>query len=160
MAARKKAKKSKAKAKSVKKSARRSKKPARKSSSSGLRLSQLAPSLTVDNVTQSIAWYSETLGFKVTQRWEQDGKLLGVELEAGDVLIYLSQEDGAKGPRIKGQGMRLYWYTKQSVDKIADGIRARGGHLQSEPKDEWGVRAFSLVDPTGYLITISTVPER
>ena len=120
----------------------------------------LAPSLTVDNVTQSIAWYSETLGFKVTQRWEQDGKLLGVELEAGDVLVYLSQEDGAKGPRIKGQGMRLYWYTKQNVDKIAAGIRARGGHLSSEPKDEWGVRAFSLVDPTGYLITISTVPER
>ena len=162
MAARKKAKKAtKGKAKSARKSAaKRSAKPSRSAKApSGLRLSQLAPSLTVDDVAKSVVWYSDTLGFKVTQEWRSDdGKLRGVELKAGDVVVYLSQEDGAKGPRIKGQGLRLYWYTKQNVDSIANGIRARGGHLSSEPKDEWGVRAFSLVDPTGYLITISTEP--
>ena len=162
MAARRKAKKSKATA-TRKSAAKRSAKPARasKASGSGLRLSLLAPSLTVDDVPKSVTWYSGTLGFKVTQEWRaDDGKLRGVEMKAGDVLVYLSQEDGAKGPRIKGQGMRLYWYTKQNVDSIANGVRARGGHLASEPKDEWGVRAFSLVDPTGYLITISTEPKR
>ena len=160
MAARKKAKKG--KAKSARSSAKRSAKASRKSKSktSALRFSLLAPSLTVDNVAQSIAWYKDTIGFKVTQEWRgDDGVLRGVELEAGDVVVYLSQEDGAKGPRIKGQGMRLYWYTKQNVDKIAAAIRSRGGHLASEPKDEWGVRSFSLVDPTGYLITISTEPQ-
>jgi len=79
-----------------------------------------------------------------------------VELRAGDVTVYLSQENGAMGPRDKGQGFRIYWYTKQNIDQIAQGIKARGGTLASEPKDEWGVRAFSIVDPTGYKITIST----
>jgi uncharacterized glyoxalase superfamily protein PhnB len=161
MAARKRTKRRGSKAKATRKSAaKRSTKSSRASKApSGLRLSQLAPSLTVDDVSKSVAWYANTLGFKVSHRWERDGRLTGVELKAGDVVLYLSQEDGAKGPRIKGQGMRMYWYTKQSVDKIADRIKARGGHLVSEPKDEWGVRSFSLVDPTGFLITISTEPE-
>lgn len=157
MAARKKTKKAKkaSKAKSAKRSVKRSAKPAAKAKR-GFHLSYLAPSLTVDDLTKSLAWYTEKLGFKITQRWENEGRLLGAELAAGDVDIYLSQEDGSKGPRLKGQGFRLYWYTQQDVDKMADGIKSRGGMLTSEPKDEWGVRSFSLVDPTGYLITIST----
>lgn len=158
MAARKQPKKAKAKAKarSAKRSVKRSAKPARAKAKRGFHLTTLAPSLTVDDLTKSLKWYTETLGFKITQRWENEGRLLGAELAAGDVDIYLSQEDGGKGPRLKGQGFRLYWYTSQNVDRMADGIKARGGHLTSEPKDEWGVRSFSLVDPTGYLITIST----
>jgi uncharacterized glyoxalase superfamily protein PhnB len=159
MAARKtkkKATKAKAKAKATKRSAKRSPNPARPRAKRGLHLMKLAPSLTVDDLAKSLAWYTETLGFKITQRWENEGRLLGAELAAGDVDIYLSQEDGGKGPRMKGQGFRLYWYTQQNVDQMADGIKARGGMLTSEPKDEWGVRSFSLVDPTGYLITIST----
>jgi len=159
--AKKKSTKVKAKAKTVRKSpAKRSAKKAGTSTSSGFRLSLLAPSLTVDDVAKSLEWYTGTLGFKLGQKWENDGKLLGAELKAGDVVVYLSQENGAKGPRIKGQGLRFYWYTKQNVDKIAAGIQARGGHLTSEPKDEYGVRSFSLVDPTGYLITVSTEPKR
>jgi uncharacterized glyoxalase superfamily protein PhnB len=157
MAARRKPKK--AKARSAKRSVKRSVKsagPARAKTTRGFHLTRLAPSLTVDDLTKSLVWYTEMLGFKITQRWENEGRLLGVELKAGDVDIYLSQEDGSKGPRMKGQGFRLYWYTQRNIDQMADGIKARGGHLTSEPKDEWGVRSFSLVDPTGYLITISS----
>lgn len=157
MAARRKTKK--ARAKSAKRSVKRSTKAGkgtRAKATRGFHLTKLAPSLTVDDLTRSLAWYTEMLGFKITQRWENEGRLLGAELKAGDVDVYLSQEDGSKGPRMKGQGFRLYWYTQQNVDQLADGIKARGGHLTSEPKDEWGVRSFSLVDPTGYLITIST----
>ena len=164
MAARKakKAKRSKARAKAARRSAKRSArsaKPSRPKVTRGFHLTKLSPSLTVDDLTRSLAFYTDILGFKLTQRWENEGRLLGAELSAGDVDVYLSQEDGAKGPRMKGQGFRLYWYTSQNVDHIADGIKARGGHLTSEPKDEWGVRSFSLVDPTGYLITISTEPS-
>ena len=157
MAVKKKAKKA-SKAKATKKSAaKRSAKPARKvAKTSGLQLNSLAPTLTVDDVHASLKWYTETIGFTVRQRWENEGVLKGVELEAGGVAVYISQEDGALGPRVKGQGFRLYWYTNKNIDQIANGIKSRGGTLASEPKDEWGVRSFSLVDPTGYKITISS----
>lgn len=145
--------------KSAAKPARAKKSTAAKKSSKtsrGFHLSSLAPSQTVNDINQSLAWYRDVLGFNLTQRWENEGVLRGAELKAGDVTIYLSQEDGAKGDRVKGAGFRLYWYTDQNIDKIADGIKSRGGVLASEPKDEWGVRAFSLEDPTGYKITVSS----
>lgn len=130
-------------------------KPAAKAAR-GFQLSSLAPSLTVDDITQSLAWYCDVVGFTVGQRWERDGKLVGAELKAGQATVYLSQEDGQMGDRVKGQGFRIYWYTDQDIDQIAAGIKAKGGTLASEPKDEWGMRYFTLVDPTGYKITVGS----
>jgi uncharacterized glyoxalase superfamily protein PhnB len=88
----------------------------------------------VNDLTQSLAWYCDVLGFVVGQRWERDGALVGAELKAGKVTVYLSQEDGKMGERTKGQGFRLYWYTDQNIDQIANGIKSRGGTLATEPK--------------------------
>ena len=126
------------------------------SKSQGFQIASLAPTLTVNALTQSLAWYCDVLGFVIGQKWERDGALVGAELKAGKTTVYVSQEDGKMGELIKGQGVRLYWYTNQNIDQIANGIKARGGTLASEPKDEWGVRSFNLEDPTGYKITIST----
>jgi uncharacterized glyoxalase superfamily protein PhnB len=122
----------------------------------GFQLTSQAPSLTVNDVAQSLAWYCDVLGFVIAQKWEREGKLVGAELKAGQANVYLSQEDGQQGERVKGQGFRIYWYSNQDIDQIAAGIKARGGTLASEPKDEWGMRYFNLVDPTGYKITIGT----
>jgi uncharacterized glyoxalase superfamily protein PhnB len=140
----------------TRKSAARSKPARAKKSPTGLQLNSLAPSLTVNDIQQSLDWYMKVLGFSMGRKWERDNKLVGGELKAGDVIVYLSQEDGARGERVKGEGFRLYWYTDQNIDKIANGIKARGGTLASEPKDEWGQRHFSLLDPTGYKITVSS----
>src|SRR6187200_97656 len=84
--------------------------------STGLQLASLAPTLTVNDLTQSLAWYCDVLGFTVGQRWEREGTLVGAELKAGKVTVYLSQDDGKMGERIKGQGFRLYWYTDQNIE--------------------------------------------
>src|SRR4051812_40326921 len=75
----------------------------------GMSLGSIPPSLTVNDLTASMAWYCDILGFSVGQRWENNGVLRGAELKAGKTLVYLSQEDGAQGDRVKGQGFRLYW---------------------------------------------------
>ena len=131
-------------------------KPARVTAAAGFSLSDTAISITVDDLKGSLAWYTDVLGFRVTERWEHQGVLRGAELTAGDVTMYLSQDDGQKGPRSKGQGVRIYWYTTRDIDALAAGIKSRGGTLASEPKDEWGTRSFGLQDPTGYLITVSS----
>jgi len=137
------------------KSAQASKKTAAPKSK-GFQLASLAPTLTQNDLAKSLAWYCDVLGFVVGQRWEREGALVGAELKAGKVTVYLSQDDGKMGERVKGQGSRLYWYTDQDIDQIANGIKARGGTLATEPKDEWGVRAFNLEDPTGFKITVSS----
>jgi uncharacterized glyoxalase superfamily protein PhnB len=132
-------------------------KPPRKKPES-LRLRGIAPSITANNLQASIAWYRDVLGFTLEETWEHDGKMAGVSLKAGTGYLMLSQDDWAKGhDRVKGQGLRLYFSTAQDVDQIASGIKARGGRLASEPKDQpWGARTFDLVDPDGFRLTITS----
>jgi glyoxylase I family protein len=123
-----------------------------------LKLRDASVSLTVNDLEKSIAWYQDVLGFSVTDRWEQDGTLMGVEMTAGDVTVNLSQDDWKKGrDRVKGLGFRIYCTTKQNIDKIAARVKAAGGTLEREPEDApWGARVFAIADPDGFKITIGS----
>ena len=122
-----------------------------------LQISTIVPSLTVDDLQKSLAFY-EALGFTVDERWEDNGKLLGVMLRAGKNQIGLSQDDWKKGrDRKKGVGMRMYLSTTQNVDEIAARAKSAGIKLRSEPHDsEWKSRIFEVADPSGFLLTISS----
>ena len=124
---------------------------------SGFAFTSLTPGFTVNDAVASVAWYSDVLGFAVKQRWELEGKFLGAEMNSGSVTINLGQDDWQKGrDRNKGVGTRMYITTGPDIDGFAEQVKARGATLDSEPKDEWGVRAFSLTDPDGYKLTFMT----
>jgi uncharacterized glyoxalase superfamily protein PhnB len=126
-----------------------------------LRLESASPSFTVNDLGKSRDFYCDVLGFQEKQRWERGGKLMGMELAAGEVSFMIGQDDWKKGKnRAKGEGFRIYCTTTQDVDALAKEIRARGGKIDNEPKDEdWG-RFFDLSDPDGFKITISKEKKR
>jgi uncharacterized glyoxalase superfamily protein PhnB len=117
----------------------------------------VVPSLTVDNLQQSLDFFS-ALGFEVEERWEEGGVPLGAMLKAGNARLGLSQDDGKKGrDRVKGAGMRLYIEAAEDIDQVAARARTAGVALTSEPHDtEWGARAFEVRDPSGFALTISS----
>jgi catechol 2,3-dioxygenase-like lactoylglutathione lyase family enzyme len=121
-----------------------------------LRLRSLEPSFTVNDLEKSVRFYTDVLGFVVGERWADGGVLRGVQLKAGACQISLSQDDWAKGrDRKKGEGMRIWCSTAQDVDALAARIKAAGGRLTDEPKDEpWGGRSFTVDDPDGFRLTI------
>ena len=122
----------------------------------GLTLASVAPSFTVGDIEKSLAWYRDVLGLVAKDRWEHEGKLMGVEMWAGGVPFMLAQDDWNKGrDRLKGEGFRLYCETTQDVDRLATQIEARGGTLVQAPRDEsWGVRGFTVEDPDGFKVSI------
>ena len=124
---------------------------------STLKAKTVSLGLTVNDLQQSIKFF-ESLGFAVEDRWEEQSKLLGVMMRAGDASIGLNQDDWKKGrDRQKGVGMRLFIGTKQDIDQIASHARTAGVKLDSEPHDtEWKTRAFEVTEPTGFKITISS----
>ena len=119
----------------------------------------LTASLTVKDLTKSLAWYTDILGFTVDQKHERGGEVRAVSLKAGEVRILLGQDDGAKGwDRKKGEGISLMLSTAQDVDGIAGRIKERGGVLATEPTAmPWGARVFRIEDPDGFKIAISSV---
>ncbi len=116
------------------------------------------PSLTVNDVAASLAWYRDVLGFIVAEEIRREDRLVAVRLQAGTVEVLLGQDDFAKGrDRKKGVGLRLYGVTGQDIDQLAAAVKERGGELVQEPQDQpWGTRDFAVVDPDGFQISIST----
>lgn len=144
--------------KTRRRTARKTRRLVRRKTPETLRLRAAFPGFTVNDIDRSLAWYRDVLGFTVKDRWERDGKLMGVELVAGGVTFYLSQDDWKKGrDRKKGEGFSIYCTTAQTVDALASAIKERGGTLQQEPRDQpWGARDFAVTDPDGFRITISS----
>ena len=122
-----------------------------------LRGKGVMPSLTVNNLQESEKFFTG-LGFEIEDRWEENGKLMGLMLKAGDARLGLSQDDGQKGMnRSKGVGMRLYIEADSDINQVAAAAKASGVTLTKEPHDtEWGTRAFEVTEPSGFLLTISS----
>ena len=121
-----------------------------------LRLRSIMPSLTTNDLEASIEFYTDVLGFVIGERWNDNGKLVGVGLKAGSCELGLSQDDWAKGrDRRKGEGIRIFCETVQDVDALAARIKAAGHRLTQEPMTQsWGVRSIGLDDPDGFHWTI------
>jgi len=126
-----------------------------------LNATNLGCSLTCKDVAASIRWYEQVLGFTAAFPFEQDGKLLGAVMTAGDIRIVLNQDDGKLGwDRIKGQGLYLQINVAGAADVDAAAARIRsaeGGSLINEPEDRpWGARMFYFRDPDGFKLGVST----
>ena len=113
-------------------------------------------SLTAKDVSRSVAWYRDVLGFTVDSIRERDGKPAAASVRSGVAKLFLNQDDGGRGwERMKGEGFSITFDTAQSVDAIAERIKATGWTLAMEPADmPWGVRMLRVVDPDGYRLGI------
>ena len=92
-----------------------------------LRLRATNPIFTVTDLERSIRFYSDVLGFVVSDRYHgSDGALQGVMLKAGVCELGLSQDDWAKGrDRQRGVAVRIWCTTAQDIDALAQRIKAR-----------------------------------
>lgn len=123
-----------------------------------LRLKLISPSITVDDLQASLAFYRDVLGFTVKEEWKDGDEVRGAALVAGEAHFMIGQDDWAKGrDRAKGEALRFWFTTSRPADEVAADIKSRGGALASEPEDmPWGGRAFSVVDPDGFQITFAS----
>jgi uncharacterized glyoxalase superfamily protein PhnB len=140
------------------KAARKAEKKAGKNGGKGSAYRLVTPSLTVNDLAASLKFY-QSLGFAIKETWKgPDGVVRGYELEAGKTALMIGQDDFAKGhDRKKGEGVRLYFQTKETVDDVAARVKTAGLALASEPADQpWGGRTFDVVDPDGYKHTVAS----
>ena len=135
--------------------------PTQTATPTALRIASVSPSFTVNDVETSRKFYCDVLGFRVKDRWEENGKLMGLEIAAGDQTFFIGQDDFQKGKgRQKGIGFRVYCATAQDIDELAKEVQSRGGKLAEELKDDDWARHFAVVDPDGFKITIGNLKKR
>jgi catechol 2,3-dioxygenase-like lactoylglutathione lyase family enzyme len=122
-----------------------------------LRAASISPSLTANDLEQSLRFYTDGLGFEVTERHEHEGRLVYCGLRAGAAFLGIGQDDWAKGrDRVKGAGIRIWITTDQDIHELAGRAKAAGITLDSGPEPlPWGPMAFAVTDPDGFCVTIA-----
>jgi lactoylglutathione lyase len=132
--------------------------PAKRQQPESLRLRAISPTFTVNDLARSVAWYRDGLGFFVSERWEEGGRLEGVMLKAGGCHLGLSQDDFSKGrDRAKGVGFRIWCETVQDIDALAARLRTFGGTIVEEPGNRMDTYNFTAQDPDGFRITMTGI---
>jgi catechol 2,3-dioxygenase-like lactoylglutathione lyase family enzyme len=110
----------------------------------------------VNDLQRSVTWYRDVLGFTVDRSYEREGVVRGVVVTAGAVRVLFTQDDGARGERVKGEGFSLQFTTRQDIDAIAARVKSHGVVLDTEPMDAFGARVFRVRDPDGFKLVISS----
>jgi PhnB protein len=116
----------------------------------------LTPGLTIKGADRAIAFYEKGLGAKVKSRMDgPDGKSVAhAELQIGDSVFMLGEEDPARGTRsptsLGGTAVSLYVYTPD-VDSLYQRAVSAGATSVSAPENMfWGDRSARIRDPFGH----------
>jgi catechol 2,3-dioxygenase-like lactoylglutathione lyase family enzyme len=115
----------------------------------------IAPFFIVSNVTQSLAFYCDRLGFHATFRDPVDAPFFAVLLRDGAQLLLKSQAGIAAVPNCR-RHPQLRWdayVDAPDPDGLAAEFAGRGVTFARPLQDTSdGLRGFELIDPDGYVL--------
>ena len=121
----------------------------------------IIPSLSFKGTDEAIVWYQNVLGAKERSRIKgQDNKVMHAEMEIGDSLIFLAEENPEyknKTPKAtNGNSITLHIYVEDVDDTIKKAVQ-NGATLLMAPMDMfYGDRVGNIEDPYGYSWTLAT----
>jgi catechol 2,3-dioxygenase-like lactoylglutathione lyase family enzyme len=111
--------------------------------------------LEVNNLEESVAFYSEVLGFEIDSN-HHDAQPPIASVKSGSLKITLVQQIETMLKR--GRGVHFVLGTRD-VHSLYESLRDRNVQL-SEPRDEgWGGEFITLQDPDGYRLFFVTWRE-
>jgi len=114
--------------------------------------SHAATVIPVIDVSRSLAFYRDQLGFKVTFSWEDPPSY--AVLKAGEhVQIHLSQRPQQAEAAAAGAGTMVYIFV-QDIDGLYQAYSQREVAIHTPIGDrDYGMRDFDLLDPDGNIIS-------
>ncbi|MFI6733755.1 VOC family protein [Nonomuraea sp. NPDC050451] len=126
------------------------------------------PNLLVSDLSASLRFYSDTLGFRVGWHWSdrQARFLRGDEFgEPGEPGTALVGRDRAQIILTQAAGVHSTWlhldvHTSTQVDGLFQEWRDQGVDIADPPAVRpWGMYEMRLHDPDGHVLRVSSPPE-
>lgn len=119
---------------------------------------KVTPNLMVHEISASLRFYEQVLGLKRRVTVPEQEPFVFVSLVAGDVEIFLNQDQSGAGP--KAGGMSLY-LELQGLDQLLTRVQQHGIKIEI-PLNEtfYGMREFAVLDPDGYMIIFAEPLKR
>ncbi|MBE7702226.1 VOC family protein [Oerskovia sp. Sa1BUA8] len=122
--------------------------------------------ITVNDVDESIAFYSDALGLKVHDDVGAEGfrwVTLGSDAQPGLGIVLSaphagrSQADGDALQELMTKGvLPILVFATDDVDALFETVRASGAEVLQEPMDQdWGPRDCAFRDPSGNMVRVA-----
>jgi uncharacterized glyoxalase superfamily protein PhnB len=112
------------------------------------------PVIGTTDVTGTVRYFEQTLGFKQQWSWGEPPVYAGVK--AGGAMVYIGHDPELAGA-IQEKHLTpdiFLWVTE--IDNIYLQHRANGAEIAEELAERpWGVRQYTVREPNGYLLKIS-----
>ncbi len=123
---------------------------------------KVTPNLMVHNVNASLRFYEQVLGLQRRLTVPEREPYVFVSLVAGDVEIFLNQDDSEAQSEAKPKagGMSLYAEVKD-LDQLLGRVQHHGVKIET-PLNEtfYGMREFAVLDPDGYMLIFAEPVKR
>lgn len=121
---------------------------------------KLTPNLLVTDVSRSLAFYADVLGFSRGMRVPDEPPFVFASVTAGPVEIFFNDAVAtvAEYPALAGRPIGASGTLFIEIDGIEAYYAQLAGRVQIEVplKTQWyGMKEFAISDPDGYLITFA-----
>ncbi len=123
------------------------------------KVQQVVPFLAVSNMARSIRFYGDGLGFKMVNKWVDEGKLRWCWIEQGGAALMMQEfrtegHDSYVPTGKRGEGVSLVFICEDAVAYHRE-ITARGIQA-TEPRVGNGMHCIHLTDPDGYRLSFES----
>ena len=125
----------------------------------GPNVQQTVPLLAVADMTAAVEFYVDGLGFAITRRWDDQGKLRWCRMELGGAALMLQEfakegHDSWRPEGMVGEGVTLYFVCADALAVYRAAV-ARG-LAATRPEVGNGMWVTELKDPDGYRIAFES----
>lgn len=114
----------------------------------------MVPMLICDDTQESIRFYSDVLGFEVTDRMDNVGKSGWAALCLGKTRLMLASPDFLPTPQ-KTDGrfsQAMYYFYPENVEELHTNIQGKGHEVSDLTERFYGMKEFEMVDPSGHVL--------
>ncbi len=122
----------------------------------------IMPILTVEDVDQAVAFFTEKLSFRHVMSMAPEGKSIFAIVNFGGSDFGLGSDPAApQPPYAPGVQFMIYLPEGQSIEDYYAQVQANGVKIDDELAETyWGDRAFTVHDPDGYMLTFSVTVKQ
>lgn len=118
------------------------------------KLRDMIAMLICDDVQVSLRFYTEVLGFTVTDRMDDIGKSGWASISHGGIQLMLASPGYIVQP-LKNQGrysQSMYYFYPDDIDQLHASLQQRGLETTELVDRFYGMREFEMLDPSGHVL--------